>query len=127
MYICEARTTGMFGDPDTNLCVEKCPSPYFGDPTGNRTCVIECPDGYFAQNTTAAGVASAVRICVQTCDYGWADNITRKCTKPGCKCIEFGSKFTCNCSYPFDEHMTIIESREETLKLCGVFEKSLVD
>lgn len=29
----------MFGNPDTNLCVEKCPIPYYGDPTGNRTCV----------------------------------------------------------------------------------------
>lgn len=53
--------------------------------------------------------------CLCKHSYSLHDNITRKCTKPGCKCIEFGSKFTCNCSYPFDEHMTIIESREERI------------
>ncbi len=76
----------MFGNNDTNLCVDKCPIPYYGDQTGNRTCVEECPDDYFAQNTTSAGVSSDIRLCRLNCTYGWADNATRKCaTSPfGC-------------------------------------------
>lgn len=41
------------------------------------------------------------------------DNLTRKCVKLNCKCNGFSSKMTCNCTYPFDDHSTIIETREE--------------
>ena len=88
MYVCPVKSVGTFGNPDTNLCVDRCPSPYYGDQTGNRTCVLECPDTYYAQNTTAAGVISSIRICVQTCDFGWADNITRKCATSSAGCSE---------------------------------------
>ena len=78
--VCVHTCTGTFGYPETNLCVNECPEPYYGDPTGNRLCVLECPDGYFAENVTAAGVITTERLCVLTCSYGWADNVTRLCT-----------------------------------------------
>ena len=79
VYVCEARATGTFGNPDTNLCVDYCPFPYYGNPIDNRTCVTVCHSGYYAQNTTSLGAPSDIRICVPTCDYGWADNLTRTC------------------------------------------------
>lgn len=51
--------------------------------------------------------------CLCKHSYSLHDNVKRNCTKPGCKCSSFGSKFTCNCACPFDEHMTLIETREE--------------
>lgn len=104
VYICENRTVGTFGNPDSNLCVEKCPHPYYGDPTGNRTCVRECPDNYFAQNTTAAGASSDIRICVQTCEYGWADNITRKCatSSAGCSAGLYAHETNHKCVEPME-------------------------
>lgn len=39
VFICE---NSQFGNPDINICVDHCPAPYYGDPTGNRTCVLEC-------------------------------------------------------------------------------------
>lgn len=54
--------------------------------------------------------------CLCKHSYSLHDNRTRACTKPGCSCNSFGSKFTCNCAYPFDDHMTTIETREERLK-----------
>ena len=53
----------MYGYVLNNTCVDKCPFPYYGDPTGNRSCVQECPDGYFAQNSTD-GTISDIRECV---------------------------------------------------------------
>ena len=75
----------MYGHVLNNTCVDKCPFPYFGDPTGNRSCVLECPDGYFAQNSTD-GTISDVRECVQVCDYGWANNETRICVHSPYEC-----------------------------------------
>ena len=87
MFTCEARSLGTFGNPLTNLCVDECPAPYYGDPTGNRLCVIDCPDGYFAENTTSAGVITTKRECVTACSFGWADNFTRTCAivSTGCE------------------------------------------
>lgn len=51
--------------------------------------------------------------CLCKHSYSLHDNTKRNCTKPGCNCNEFGSKFTCNCSYTYDDHMTTIETREE--------------
>lgn len=82
--------------------MDKCPSPYYGDQSGNRTCVLECPDGWFAQNTTAAGAPSDIRICVQTCDYGWADNVTRKCatSSAGCTNGTYAHETNHKCVFP---------------------------
>ena len=49
--------------------------------------------------------------CLCKHSYNIHDVLTRKCGK--CTCGHFGSKFTCNCTYPYDDHMTVIETREE--------------
>ena len=49
--------------------------------------------------------------CLCKHSYSLHDNLTRKCEK--CQCSGFGSKFTCNCTYTYDEHNTVIETREE--------------
>jgi len=49
--------------------------------------------------------------CLCKHSYDLHDPATRVCNK--CKCSGFGSKFTCNCSYTYDEHNTVIETREE--------------
>lgn len=54
--------------------------------------------------------------CLCKHSYSLHDNIKRHCTKPGCTCNQFGSKFTCNCGTPFDDHVTTIETREERMK-----------
>ena len=51
--------------------------------------------------------------CLCKHSYSLHDNVKRNCTKPGCQCSSFGSKFTCNCAYAFDDHITTIETREE--------------
>jgi hypothetical protein len=51
--------------------------------------------------------------CLCKHSYSFHDVITKKCGK--CICSNFGSKFTCNCTLPFDDHMTTIENREERL------------
>jgi Protein FAM221A/B len=52
--------------------------------------------------------------CLCKHSYSLHDNGTRKCSK--CTtCVKFGSKFTCNCTMTYDEHKTIIETREERL------------
>lgn len=53
--------------------------------------------------------------CLCKHSYSLHDNIKRNCTKPGCNCSNFGSKFTCNCGKPFDDHYTSIENKEERL------------
>lgn len=89
----------MYGNPDSNLCVDQCPSPYFGDPTGNRTCVQQCADLYFAQVKAVDG-----RVCVQACSAGWADNITRICaTVPtGCAAGTYAHETNHKCVLPAD-------------------------
>lgn len=49
--------------------------------------------------------------CLCKHSYSVHDNLSKKCTK--CQCSCFGSKFTCNCTYTYDDHMTTIETREE--------------
>ena len=51
--------------------------------------------------------------CLCKHSYSMHDNLTRRCEKENCKCFGFGSKFTCNCTYSYDEHSTTIETREE--------------
>ena len=51
--------------------------------------------------------------CLCKHSYTLHDNLKRNCTKPGCTCSSFGSKMTCNCTNPFDDHMTLIETKEE--------------
>ena len=51
--------------------------------------------------------------CLCKHSYSLHDNKSRKCTKSGCLCKGFGSKFTCNCGLPFDDHKTFIKTREE--------------
>jgi hypothetical protein len=46
---------GLFGNILNNMCQTQCPSPYFGDQTGNRTCVLLCPWPYYAQNCIQSG------------------------------------------------------------------------
>ena len=41
--------------------------------------------------------------------------MSKKCGKCN-TCTYFGSKFTCNCTEPFDDHVTVIETREERVK-----------
>ena len=53
--------------------------------------------------------------CLCKHSYSDHDNVKRCCTKPNCKCVEFGSKFTCNCTYTYDDHVTTIETREERM------------
>jgi hypothetical protein len=53
--------------------------------------------------------------CLCKHSYSLHNLSTRGCTKPGCKCSSFGSKFTCNCTFTYDDHMTTIENREERL------------
>lgn len=43
-------STGLFGNVLNNTCLTECPSPYYGDQTGNRTCVRKCPWPYFGQD-----------------------------------------------------------------------------
>ena len=55
----------------------------------------------------------------------------RKCKRPNCKCLQFGSKFTCNCGMGYDNHKTVIQTREERIKLgkpvdAGWFGESLI-
>jgi hypothetical protein len=52
--------------------------------------------------------------CLCKHSYSLHDNTTRKCSK--CQCSNFGSKFTCNCTMTYDDHYTIIETREERQK-----------
>jgi hypothetical protein len=53
--------------------------------------------------------------CLCKHSYSLHDVVTKKCSKcTACSC--FGSKFTCNCTEPFDDHETIIETREERMK-----------
>lgn len=66
--------------------MDKCPAPYFGDQTGNRTCVERCPIDYYAQKTDSLGVVIDVRICVSICNWGWADNLTATCVDNPIKC-----------------------------------------
>jgi hypothetical protein len=51
--------------------------------------------------------------CLCKHSYSLHDVNTKKCSKPGCKCSCFESKFTCNCTFTYDEHKTTIENREE--------------
>lgn len=53
--------------------------------------------------------------CLCKHSYSLHDPVTKKCGKTGCKCTQFGSKFTCNCTYTYDDHVTAIETREERL------------
>ena len=55
----------------------------------------------------------------------------RKCKRPNCKCLNFGSKFTCNCGMGYDSHKTVIQTREERIKSgkpvdAGWFGESLI-
>lgn len=52
--------------------------------------------------------------CLCKHSYSLHDNVTRKCGKCT-QCNHFGSKFTCNCGYGYDDHQTTIESREERI------------
>jgi hypothetical protein len=51
--------------------------------------------------------------CLCKHSYTEHDVMKRNCTKPKCICSGFGSKFTCNCTFTYDEHKTNIETREE--------------
>jgi len=53
--------------------------------------------------------------CLCKHSYNLHDPVSRKCGRPGCVCTKFSSKFTCNCTYPYDDHMTTIENRDERL------------
>jgi len=77
------QNSGLFGDITTNRCKDKCPSPFYGDQTGNRTCVKRCPWPYYAQNCSTVGgtiVISTDRVCRLDCSLcGWADNSSQTC------------------------------------------------
>ena len=53
--------------------------------------------------------------CLCKHSYSLHDVVTKKCGKCN-SCSHFTSKFTCNCTEPFDTHETVIETREERLK-----------
>lgn len=56
------------------------------------------------------------------CKHSYRDHDvkTRKCLK--CKnCTKFGSKWSCSCGLKYDEHKTVIETREERAQNGGSF------
>jgi hypothetical protein len=52
-------SAGLFGNILNNKCEQKCPQPYYGDQTGNRTCVKKCPWPYFGQDCTQGGTLTS--------------------------------------------------------------------
>ena len=53
--------------------------------------------------------------CLCKHSYSLHNPVSKKCGKCN-TCTYFGSKFTCNCTEPFDDHVTVIETREERVK-----------
>ena len=53
--------------------------------------------------------------CLCKHSYSLHNPVSKKCGKCN-TCTYFGSKFTCNCTEPFDDHVTVIEIREERVK-----------
>lgn len=85
-------TAGLFGNILNNTCVTECPSPYYGDLTGNRTCVFRCPWPYFGQDCTQSGSTftySYQRECTLACTCGWSDNSTNLCVWNSSGCANF--------------------------------------
>ncbi|KJE98003.1 hypothetical protein CAOG_008062 [Capsaspora owczarzaki ATCC 30864] len=64
-----------YGDSINHLCVESCPAPnYFGD--ASRSCVTPCPDG------TYGNPLSLPRVCVSACTGGYyADSVNHLCVE----------------------------------------------
>ena len=74
----------LFGQNDTNTCVDQCAPPLYGDQTGERSCIPVCPivsgEVYFAQNIS--------RICVTVCITGtWGYNTYRTCVENPFDCL----------------------------------------
>ena len=55
----DSSSAGLFGNILNNKCEIKCPQPYYGDQTGNRTCVRKCPWPYFGQDCTQGGTLAS--------------------------------------------------------------------
>ncbi|XP_011270898.1 hypothetical protein, variant [Capsaspora owczarzaki ATCC 30864] len=64
-----------YGDSVNHLCVASCPAPnYFGD--ASRSCVTPCPDGLYGNPL------SLPRVCVSTCTGGYyAEPISKVCVQ----------------------------------------------
>lgn len=58
--------------------------------------------------------------CLCKHSYRLHDPVTRKCTKCN-KCQKFTSKWSCSCGLKFDQHKTVIETREERARNGGKF------
>lgn len=54
--------------------------------------------------------------CLCHHSYREHDLMTRKCKRQKCKCNGFGSKFNCNCNYSYNDHKTVIQTREERMQ-----------
>jgi len=130
----------LFGDIIDNRCKNKCPDPYYGDLTGNRTCLKKCPWPYFGQNCTLVGsvpTISDVRECKLICTCGWADNSSQLCAwnSNGCanftfahesnhKCVDsmdctgFGDPITRNCITTCSSNTSIRYFGDASTKKC---------
>ena len=92
-----ASQTGLFGNIVNNICEQVCPSPFYGDQTGNRTCVKMCPWPYFGRDCIQTGATLGTytftydtrRECHLTCACGWADNVTQLCVWNSTGCAPF--------------------------------------
>lgn len=131
---------GLFGNVLNNLCEQKCPSPFYGDQTGNRTCVRMCPWPYFGQDCVQSGMTftySDFRECQLQCACGWADNVSQicvwnstgcapftfahesnhKCVKPA-ECIGYGDPISRYCIDPCFQNSSVIYFADNSTRMC---------
>ena len=54
--------------------------------------------------------------CLCHHSYREHDLFSRQCKRRNCKCQKFNSKFTCNCGEGYDNHKTVIYTKEERMK-----------
>ena len=100
------QSSGLFGNIINNRCQAQCPSPYYGDVTGNRTCVLKCPWPYYASNCSKSGsniVISNDRVCRTDCSScGWADNSSQTCAwdSSGCANLTYAHEDNNKCVIP---------------------------
>jgi len=100
------QSSNLFGNVLNNRCQAQCPSPFYGDVTGNRICVKKCPWPYYASNCTMSGstiVISNDRVCRLDCNTcGWADNSSQTCAwdSSGCQNFTFAHETNYRCVIP---------------------------
>jgi hypothetical protein len=134
--------TGLFGNVLDNICETKCPAPYYGDQTGNRTCLLLCPWPYFGQDCDQNGMTftySVYRECQLACACGWSDNATQLCVwnSTGCanftfahetnhkcvvslECTGYGDPLTRYCINPCYKNASLIYYADDSTKMCVV-------